>query len=93
LKTISSPEISQCGVVCSRIQAGEISGLQQNRAFCLKSKMMHRPNRNGHGTTDCFSAKPHFEAIAVLPTNPHGPALGGQGAPELFHAFFGRVKV
>jgi hypothetical protein len=71
----------------------EISGLQQNRAFCLKSKMIHRPNRNGHGTTDCFSAKPPFEAITVLPTSPHSPALGGKGAPELFNAFSGRVKV
>jgi hypothetical protein len=29
----ASPEISQCGVVCSRIQAGEISGQQQNRSL------------------------------------------------------------
>jgi hypothetical protein len=45
----------------------EISGLKQNRVFCMNSKTIHGPKGNGLGTTDCFAATLPLVVSAVLP--------------------------
>jgi hypothetical protein len=49
------------------IPRGEISGLKQNRVFCLNSQTIHGPKGNAHGTTDGFAATLPLEVSAILP--------------------------